>query len=342
MQTRFLGPLILSPAHIAGRTAPRSVFGATVLVVLGQFLLMGALAASVTSMLVQGTVATVCSLFVLAGVLNLAPRLLMGADANLGPRGAIASRAALAVGLPVASAMGAFAVPWMGDFNSSVRAPAGVVMYSGAFMGTMAGALSLFVAVPVAWFLTRTERRFLDKGLSVLVQVVAAVLVVITVLGAMRAVRFPAFYGDGSRAAEALPWGWLTLAGLVLGMALTLVALQRLRLVPWSQPVSWLAARITADRWIRFAEGSAPRKASLEFGDWQGDVVVVPTADFPTGPFRGDGSPADGWVIPGTVSGLSAAVRTATIATDVYALAVLLVGLAPLLSAATLRMLLPW
>ncbi len=141
---------------------------------------------------------------------------------------------------------------------------------------------------------------------------------------------------------SAPPLGWLLLALASLGVAAAALALREHNVSMWSRPETWRAGRIGEGRWITFADGGGQRQAAPYFASWQGEVVVIPSVAGSGGPFRGDGAPSDGWVVPATAERLASAVRATRAAADATALAVLAAGAAPLVLAAVRGFLRPW
>ncbi len=112
--------------------------------------------------------------------------------------------------------------------------------------------------------------------------------------------------------------------------ALLMAASVRKQLSIWDGADRWRDATLTPDLRLIFADGSGSRSASSHFNGYAGPVVVMPTAAEAGAVFRGDGAPADGWVVPGTRAALEEAVRCARAMAAVTVAAVALVATAPL------------
>ena len=121
--------------------------------------------------------------------------------------------------------------------------------------------------------------------------------------------------------------GW-TLSGSAL--AVLMAASARKRLSIWDGADRWRDATLTPDLRLVFADGSGSRAASAYFSGYSGPVVVMPTAAEAGSVFRGDGAPADGWVVPGTRAALEEAVRCSRAMAAVTVAAVALIATAPL------------
>lgn len=113
-------------------------------------------------------------------------------------------------------------------------------------------------------------------------------------------------------------------------VALAMAASARKRLAIWDGADRWREATLTPDLRLVFADGSGSRPASAYFSGYSGPVVVMPTAAEAGAVFRGDGAPADGWVVPGTRAALEEAVRCSRVMARVTVAAVALVATAPL------------
>jgi len=123
-------------------------------------------------------------------------------------------------------------------------------------------------------------------------------------------------------------WVLWTVAGSAL--AVVMAASARKQLSIWDGADRWRDATLTPDLRLVFPDGSGSRAASAYFNGYAGPVVVMPTAAEAGAVFRGDGAPADGWVVPGTRAALEEAVRCARAMAAVTVAAVALVATAPL------------
>ncbi|MDP3214273.1 MAG: hypothetical protein Q8S73_09230, partial [Deltaproteobacteria bacterium] len=92
----------------------------------------------------------------------------------------------------------------------------------------------------------------------------------------------------------------------------------------------WRDATVTPELRIVFADGSGDRPASEYFRGYAGPVVVMPTAEAAGAVFRGDGAPADGWLVPGTRAALEESVRCVRAMAHLTVAAVGLMAVAPL------------
>jgi hypothetical protein len=119
-----------------------------------------------------------------------------------------------------------------------------------------------------------------------------------------------------------------TLAGAGVTAALALLAQRRLAI--WDHPERWRDATVTPDLRIVFADGSGARPASEYFRGYSGPVVVMPTAETAGSVFRGDGAPADGWLVPGTRAALEESVRCVRAMARVTVAAVGFIATAPM------------
>lgn len=119
-----------------------------------------------------------------------------------------------------------------------------------------------------------------------------------------------------------------TLAGSAI--ALTMAASAQKRLSIWDGAERWREATLTPDLRLVFADGSGSRPASAYFNGYSGPVVVMPTAAEAGAVFRGDGAPADGWVMPGTRGALEEAVRCSRLMARVTAATVAVLATVPL------------
>lgn len=142
---------------------------------------------------------------------------------------------------------------------------------------------------------------------------------------------------DGSiedvRDSIAVPWMWAIFTAFVTGLGALLLAIGRNALGKvWNKPETWIEGRVNDERMIVFRDG-APRPASAWFAGYVGPVTVIPTAQSGGGPFRADGSPDDGWAVPGARAELVKMVKACRGAVDGSVLALVLVGMAPLVAA---------
>lgn len=138
---------------------------------------------------------------------------------------------------------------------------------------------------------------------------------------------------DDVKDSLAPPRSWVIFSVFVTGFAALLLALGRNALGKvWSKPETWIEGRVNDERMIVFRNG-APRPASTWFQGYVGPVTVIPTAQSGGGPFRADGSPDDGWAVPGARDELVKMVQACRGAVDGSVLALVLVGVAPLVAA---------
>jgi hypothetical protein len=129
--------------------------------------------------------------------------------------------------------------------------------------------------------------------------------------------------------ADAL-WRGILWALLGSGLAASMALAAQRRLALWDHADRWRDATLTADLRLVFTDGSGTRPASPQFNGYVGPVVVLPTAESAGSVFRGDGAPADGWVVAGTKAALLESVQCAHATARITVAAVAVMATAPL------------
>lgn len=338
MGWRFVDVLVPNSAELAGRPQVRHPILAAMSAGVMGCIVLGIVGAIVAGMMnTSPDIATVL-LVLWVGVMFLAPMMLGPTERMLGTRGPLVVRLALVPAL--ALTVGAAARVDVTQFVQGHLDGSGDIhaVGMGWIFGTFLGGTALAVGLLVAWGIHRRERPWLDRVLERSVAAMGALVLALVLTDVVSI----AWHPQWATRDFGIVGPWMLAALASVAIAAYTVHVRNRQVAPWSTPATWRAAHIGEGRWIHFHDGAALRQASPFFERWQGDVVVVPTAGGDTGPFRGDGAPADGWVIPGTVASLTDAVRVSRAAGTALALAVLTAGAAPLVVTLAMGLFRPW